>query len=218
MAEEMAHLLDAEDDTPAWAKLLLRETLAIKSDLAQRFEQFENKFETMQKSIQSLTKENKATVNRVSNAEKRISALEDENNAASPRVEKLQKEIEILHNQVDDLISRSKRNNIRLVNIKEGAEAGGLDDLIGKILCYILDLKEGEKPPEVDRAHRAPRPRPDSSQPPRAIFIRLLRWSDRQNILQAAGMKPSLSWEGTRFFVRQGATTTSNILRHNRED
>lgn len=157
----------------------------------------------MQKSIQSLTKENKATVNRVSNTEKHISALEDENNAASPKVEKLCKEIEILHNQVDDLISRSKRNNLRLINIKEGAEAGGLDDLIDKILRYILDLKEGEKPPEVDRAHRAPRPRPDPSQPPRAIFIRLLRWSDRKNILQAAGKKSSLFWEGTRFFVRQ---------------
>ena len=44
MAEEMAHLLDAENDTPAWAKLLLRKTLAIKLDLAQRFEQLENKF------------------------------------------------------------------------------------------------------------------------------------------------------------------------------
>lgn len=26
MAEEMAHMLDAEDGTPAWAKLLLRES------------------------------------------------------------------------------------------------------------------------------------------------------------------------------------------------
>lgn len=48
------HMLDAENDTPAWAKLQLRKTLAIKTDLKQRFEQFE----TMQKSIQSLTKEN----------------------------------------------------------------------------------------------------------------------------------------------------------------
>ena len=57
----------------------------------------------MQKSIQSLTKENKATVNRVSNAEKCISTLEDENNTVSLRVKKLQKEIETLHNQEDDL-------------------------------------------------------------------------------------------------------------------
>lgn len=168
----------------------------------------------MQKSIQSLTKENKATVNRVSNAEKRISALEDENNAASPKVEKLRKETEILHNQVDDLISRSKRNNLRLVNIKEGAEAGCLDDLIDKILRYILDLKEGEKPPEVDRAHRAPRPCPDPSQPPRAIFIRLLRWSDHQNILQAVGKKSCLSWEGTRFFVHQDLSGCNNNEQH----
>ncbi|KAL7372165.1 hypothetical protein ABVT39_011272 [Epinephelus coioides] len=84
MVEEMANLLDAEEDTPAWAKLLLRETMSIKSDIAQRFEQLENKFETMEKSIQSLTKENKATVNRVSNAEKRINALEEESNTVTP--------------------------------------------------------------------------------------------------------------------------------------
>lgn len=84
MVEEMANLLDAEEDTTAWAKLLLRETLSIKSDIAQRFEQLENKFETMEKSIQSLTKENKAAINRVSNAEKRINALEEESNTVTP--------------------------------------------------------------------------------------------------------------------------------------
>lgn len=89
------------------------------------------------------------------------------------------------------------------MNIKEGAEASGMDVFLGKILRYILDLKEDEKPPEVDRARRAPRPRPDPGQPPRPIFIRLLRWPDRQKILQAAGKKPSLSWEDSQFFVRQ---------------
>ncbi|KAL7398631.1 hypothetical protein ABVT39_012691 [Epinephelus coioides] len=137
MAEEMAHLLDAEEDTPAWAKLLLGETLSIKSDIAQR----------------------------VSNVEKRINVLEEESNTVTEQsiVTKLQDEIEIFRNQVDDLISRSKRNNIRLVNIKEGAEAGGTDVFLGKILRYILDLKEDEKPPEVDRAHRAPRSSPSPS-------------------------------------------------------
>ncbi|KAL7372527.1 hypothetical protein ABVT39_018022 [Epinephelus coioides] len=86
------------------------------------------------------------------------------------------------------------------MNIKEGAEASGMDVFLGKILRYILDLKEDEKPTEVDRA---PRPCPDPGQPPRPIFIRLLRWPDRQKILQAAGKKPSLSWEDSRFFVRQ---------------
>lgn len=203
MAEEVTHLLETELDVPAWAKLLLRETMSIKSDIARRFEQLDGKFESVQRSIQSLTKENKSTVNRVSNAEGRIGALEDANGTVSPRVAKLERDIDSLHNQVDDLISRSKRNNIRLINIKEGTEAGGMETFLSKILSHILDLKDNETPPEVDRAHRAPRPRPDPEQPPRAIFVRLLRWPDRQRILQAAGKKSTLSWEDRRFFVRQ---------------
>lgn len=201
MAEELAHLLAAKD-VPDWAKLLLRETSAIKSNMTERFETLDTKLENMEKSIKSIEKENKATTKRISNAENRISALEDSENIYQPKVDKLEGEIVSLRSQVDDLISRSKRNNSRLINVKEGVEAGGMDSFMVKILSYILDLKDDEKPPEVDRAHRALRPRPDPDQPPRPIYIRLLRWPDRQRIPQAAE-KRALTWDDARFYVRQ---------------
>lgn len=201
MEAEVAHLLEA-DDTPAWAKFLLRETVAIKSDISVKFEILEKKFGDMQKSIQTLTKDNKATVNRMSIAETRISALEDTENATALQVTRLQKEVATLQNQVDDLIGRSKRNNIRLINIKEGVEAGDMNSTVAQILSYVLGLEPGEDPPEIDRAHRSPSSLPDPGKPPRPIFVRLLRWHDRQLILLAAGKK-QLSWSGSRFYVRQ---------------
>ncbi|KAJ8333991.1 hypothetical protein SKAU_G00413100 [Synaphobranchus kaupii] len=81
--------------------------------------------------------------------------------------------------------------------------AGDLDSFLNKILRYILDLKDGDPLPEIDRTHQALRPKPNPGEPPRTIIARLLQWGDRQIILQASRKKQTLLWEGQRFFLRQ---------------
>lgn len=93
-------------------------------------------------------------------------------------------------------------NNIRIIGLKEGIEADDLIGLLGRVFQHILG--ENEPAPEVDRAHRAPRPRPDPGDPPRNIIVRLLRWGDKQKILAAVKKGKSLSWQGQPFFIRQG--------------
>ncbi|KAL7405016.1 hypothetical protein ABVT39_022486 [Epinephelus coioides] len=150
-----------------------------------------------------MNKETKAALNRISNAEKRISALEDQASSNGETVKQLSKDVKFLRERVTDLESRSRRNNIRLTGLKEGAEADNLFTLINKIFQYILGIKDGDPLPEINRAHRALRPKPDPGDPPRSIIVCLLRWGDQQSILQAARNKQRLVWEGQRFFARQ---------------
>ena len=200
MAGELTRLLESEA-VPGWAKYLIRETTT-KADLAEKFDSLETNLGKMERSIQSVTNDCKAALHRVSNVETRVSALEDSGALEAPKVELLGKEVSKLTKQVDDLIGRSKRNNIRILSIREGAEASNMDSFLNEILKYVLDLGPGQNPPEVDRAHRAPRARPDPGEPSRPIYVRMLRWADRQRILQAAGKK-SLTWGGVPFYIRQ---------------
>ncbi len=196
---EPTRTMDSEE-TPCWAQRLWAEIQDIKTG-------FDNKLDALQKSIQTMNKEMKAAINRISNAEKRISALEDRASTNAETVKQLSKEVKLLHERVTDLESRSRRNNIRLTGLKEGAEADNLVSFLNKIFQYILDIKDGDPLPEIDRAHRALRPNPDPGDPPRPFIVRLLRWGDRQAILQASRIKQTLVWGGQRSFARQDLAT-----------
>ena len=109
----------ADKDTPDWVVHLITEVTGIK-------ESFKQSFDELNKTINGLKKETRATLS-------------------------------------------SERNNIVLVGLKEGAEAGDPDRMVEGILRYILDLKVDDRVPEVERLRR------------------MLRWNDRQAILKAAG-------------------------------
>ncbi|KAJ8394485.1 hypothetical protein AAFF_G00044950 [Aldrovandia affinis] len=79
--------------------------------------------------------------------------------------------------------------------------------MMGDILRYILDVKDDEPTPEVERQHRSLRPRPAPGEPPCPYLVRMLRWSDRQKILQAVAEKRQLSWKGKPLRVFQDLPT-----------
>lgn len=138
---------------------------------------------------------------RITDAEERISALEDDFGKENILIKELSKKVSSLCQQVDDLESRSRRNNIRIMGLKEGSEGDDLMGFLGRLFQHILG--ENIPTPEVDRAHRASRPRPDPEDPPRNIIVRFMRWSDKQNILVAVKKERSLSWQGRPFTIRQ---------------
>ena len=78
----------------------------------------------------------------------------------SDEVTKLQQEMRLLTNSVSQLNekcthleSRSRRQNVQILNIKEGEEKGQNNrDFIAKVLQSALAL---DNPPKIDCAHRA---------------------------------------------------------------
>ncbi|XP_060941531.1 coiled-coil domain-containing protein 40-like [Limanda limanda] len=70
-----------------------------------------------------------------------------------------------------DLEERSKRQNLRIAGVKEGAEGGQKpSDFVVQLLVEVLRLDEK---PVIDRAHRALRQRPGDNEPPRHLILRV---------------------------------------------
>ncbi|KAL7379029.1 hypothetical protein ABVT39_022281 [Epinephelus coioides] len=185
---------DELTDTPRWAR-------SIAFQLKQIREDFDTKMDSVAESISSLNKDTRAMLNRLSNEERLIRELEDKVEI-STELSQTTKQIQMLHRKVDDMENRSRRNNLRLVRLKEGMEADDMYGALDKILHYILDQPNDQLAPEMDRVHRTPRPMPNPDQPPRPIILRLLRWRDKQDIIRAATRK-QLTWGGQRFSVYQ---------------
>lgn len=85
---------------------------------------------------------------------------------------KLKQTVEQLTEKCTDLESRSRRQNIRNLNIKESAEYGMKPrDFVTQLLTEVLSL---EKPPHVDRVHQSLCARPGNENPTRAFIS--MRW------------------------------------------
>lgn len=101
------------------------------------------------------------------------------------KLKEMEKEILKLRGQSEDLEGRSRRNNICVVGVREGAETGKKpSDFIAGLLKEKLGLAVI---PKLDRAHRALSVRRDGNGvPPRAFVVRCHYYTEKEEILRKA--------------------------------
>ncbi|KAJ7997157.1 hypothetical protein DPEC_G00226040 [Dallia pectoralis] len=120
-----------------------------------------------------------------------------------------------LQQKVNVLEDRGRRNNVvRLVNLPSGIEGDDPAGFLRKMLPTWIPELAKSPPLEIDRAHRI---HSNNAARPRTMIFRLLRYPDRQAILQGARKaKPSLP-DGTRleFYAdySSGATQQRNAYK-----
>lgn len=168
-----------------------------------------NKVATDVSIIKSDTAELKNTVSalqtRIEDAESRIANVEDSTASMANDNKLLTQRVEQLWNRVEDQENRSRRKNVRLIGLKEGKEAGStLNEYVGKILRLGLKLEGDEY--EIERSHRSGGPRPDDNKPPRLILVKLLRYTARQKVLEAAKKGKGLKWEDCTISIYEDMT------------
>ncbi len=140
---------------------------------------------TLKEEMDSLSKNLATITTNVDNLQGSLRKTKKDTNLCLSQIEQMQR-------KCNDLEDRSRRNNVRLVNLPTGMEG---DDPIGflqKMLPkWIPELSARPCPIEIDRAHRV---YSNSNSPkPRSMIFRLLRYPDRQAILQGARKaKPTL--------------------------
>ncbi|XP_059826359.1 uncharacterized protein LOC132394343 [Hypanus sabinus] len=108
----------------------------------------------------------------------RMKKMEDDNDAWTS-------ERKQLVGKIDKLENFSRRNNIKIVGLKEGTEGEDPINFFQKWIPEKLEMGE-ETLIEIERVHRALRPRSQDDQNPRSILIRCLRYQDKEKILRAA--------------------------------
>lgn len=133
---------------------------------------------------------------RMDEAEARIMYLEEV--SEQWRSEKVSKDrdMEALWNRVQVLENQSRRNNVRLLGLKETiGTSGTLLDCVQKILSEGLGMPLDEDM-VIERVHRQLGPAPNPDQPPRPVLIRFLRQSTRDKVVNLAKEKRGCNYGG----------------------
>lgn len=112
------------------------------------------------------------------------------------KVETLLAQVAALDNKCEDLELRSRRNNIRIIGLRE--EHGPVDETTISVL--LKDALGLGKEPVVDCAHRSLKPKPKPGERPRPIKARLHYYADCAEILRCARTK-------RQFKVKESATS-----------
>ncbi|KAK7901123.1 hypothetical protein WMY93_017892 [Mugilogobius chulae] len=123
----------------------------------------------------------------ITELQERVSSNEDAVGDMQRRLCALEKDNTYLKEKVEDLENRSRRCNLRFINVPEKAE--GVDS---------HTPREGNfaTVPVVERAHRSPTYSSSSSRPgpPRPILVKFLNFQDKMKILRLAREKENLKF------------------------
>lgn len=147
----------------------------------------EAQFKTLQDRLDNIQTE-------LSNCSSGVRELRDRYSSLSSRVSKTEKNYDkcaakmaTYEEKLADMEDRSRRDNIRIVNLPEGVEASNLMSYISDSLPVWFPSLIGVKP-EIMRAHRIG-PSNNTGRP-RTVIMKLLRYTDRDRILRASRESP----------------------------
>lgn len=129
---------------------------------------------------------------RIVNAEVRIQNTED----ILAEMLKLQARLEA---KITDQESRSRRENIRIYGLPEGAEneSPSMSAFVEQLFRENLAIPD-ETSLQIERAHRSPGPLPPEETQPRSVLVRFLSYKMKETILRLAWQKKGFTWHGKR--------------------
>lgn len=96
----------------------------------------------------------------IATMESTLTTHSDELTKLTTRLDQLEKANVALAAKKEDLENRSRRQSLRVVGVPEGAEGGSPLDFVSQLLHKVIGDETFPKPPELDRAHRTPAPKP----------------------------------------------------------
>ena len=102
-----------------------------------------------------------------------------------------------LRANVEDLVSRSKRQNIRVVGLPEDIEGKDARKFMTELFSEVAS-DALPSPPELDRAHRSLRSKPRQGQYPCPIIMRFHRYVEKEAVLKFAKSSKEITFKGHR--------------------
>uniref|UniRef100_A0A8C5EJ43 LINE-1 type transposase domain-containing protein 1 n=1 Tax=Gouania willdenowi TaxID=441366 RepID=A0A8C5EJ43_GOUWI len=159
--------------------------------------EFSGRFDNVMQAIAEAQKKMTECTERMDDAEIRLSAVEDNNSGLKTEVERLGKRNKQLEEKMVDLETRSRLNNLRLVNLPEGAEGPDACAFLESWLPEVLDTTLNRNPLALERGHRVG-PKRDADAPPRTVVMRFLDYRQKDMVSRAARMKKEILYKNQR--------------------
>lgn len=132
---------------------------------------------------------------RLDEAEARIVGAEERLQNVEEMIEEMLKLQEHLQRKLIDQEGRSRRANVRIYGVPEGAEGkpGLMIPFVEKLIRENLDISDA-KDLQIERAHRALAPQPPAGAHPRSIVIRFLSYRMKEEVLKRAWQNKGFMW------------------------
>lgn len=151
--------------------------------------EFSGKLEKVLSVMDNISREVKECAGRVSQAELRISEAEGNIGTLNVTTSALEEKVIRLTSKLVDLEGRSRRSNLRLVHLPEGAEGKDACSFLEQWIPEALDMGTLRFPLIIERAHRISGPRSNPDAPPRALIMKFLNYKDKERVANAARAK-----------------------------
>ncbi|KAG1935267.1 hypothetical protein F2P79_019375 [Pimephales promelas] len=142
---------------------------------------FDERFDKLEATLQTIQTAQRELSERVDVVEEQASDHETRIHSLETSLDTLSKENKMLKFKLNDLEGRSRRNNIRIIGIPEGAEKGRPTEFVAELIKQLFE--DFSDPPIIDRAHRVPQPKPPEGAKSRAIIARMHYFQDKERIL-----------------------------------
>uniref|UniRef100_H3A7K7 L1 transposable element RRM domain-containing protein n=1 Tax=Latimeria chalumnae TaxID=7897 RepID=H3A7K7_LATCH len=155
--------------------------------------------------------------NKLDNITSRLDTLERQIGDIEDRVYVLENalsEIHRLREKCDDLENRARHSNLRIIGLPKGIE--GKDPILFMEKSLVEVLGENTFPGriEIERAHRALRPRPKEGERPRIMIFKLLRFPNKMRILRRARELGQLTYQNHKIFFFPDVSAELQARRH----
>ncbi|KAI7790208.1 putative LINE-1 type transposase domain-containing protein 1-like [Triplophysa rosa] len=131
----------------------------------------------------------------------RVSDVEDNATGMENKLRETETLVRVLLEKVDDLENRLRRDNIRILGLKEVYEGSQPAVFFVAWLPKMLELDTVKGHIKIDRAHRGLGPQRGDR--PRPVIIKLHNFADKQRIMSAIKIKHHLEVEGRKVFIHQ---------------
>lgn len=127
--------------------------------------------------------------------------------AVESTIAELQTQNQSLLDRLDDLENRSRRTNLRIINIPEGSE-DGKDPVkfMSELLMQITGPDVCPVPPELERAHRTPTVRTGHGKSPRTFLVCFSKFQQKEAVLRWA-RNHELKYQGSTIRMYQDVST-----------
>ena len=139
---------------------------------------------------------------RLDDAEARIMGNEERLQNAEDVITEMVKIQEQLLEKLTDQEGRSRRENVRIYGVPEGAEGGPgqMIPFVEKLLRENLNIP-GSSDMQIERAHRALGPQPPADAQPRSILVRFLSFRMKEEIIRLAWQKKGFTWRNSKINI-----------------
>lgn len=145
----------------------------------------DKRFDSLQTSIADFNQTMADVERRLSKTESGLNEHETRIKALEDRCARWEGTAQTLSERLDDLVSRSRSQNIQIIGVKEGSEKGNPTDFVAKLIPMILGEENFDnKPVKVDRVLRVRGRVTAADAPPRQIIARIHHDTVKERILR----------------------------------